>query len=178
MPRSRTTTVALTAAIARAGNVVLGIVLDDAGSDPAPPPAPFAVEGTTEGIVPRSATGLLAPYEPLTAGAAGFGVLSFQSGLLGQVTSAPGLCAGRRRDVSRVRPGGGAGGGEGARSSCSGTNRTGSSSARSRSPSTRKAEMRLHFSPREAWAARTIPAWEILAGEGRSWRRRSPTSSC
>ena len=126
---------------------------------------PFAVEGTTEGIVPRSAAGLLAPYEPLSAGAAGFGVLSFQGGLLGQVASAPvfAVAAGEtfpgfsleavrvaekaplivlRNDPNRVAVG------------------------TIEVPFDSKAEMRLHFSSRESWADRTIPAWEILAGSG------------
>ena len=158
----------LGAVIARAGNVVLGIVLDDEGSDPAPPPPPFAVEGTTKGIVPRSAAGLLAPYEPLTAGAAGFGVLSFQGGLLGQLASAPvfAVAAGEtfpgfsleavrvaekaplivlKNDPNRVAVG------------------------TIEVPFNSNAEMRLHFSSRQSWADRTIPAWEILAGSG-DWR--------
>jgi adenylate cyclase len=152
-------------AIAKAGNVVLGIVLDDEGSDRAPPPAPFAVEGTTEGIAPRSAAGLIAPYQPLSAGAAGFGILSFHGGLLGQVASAPvfTVAAGEtfpgfsleavrvaekaslivlRNDPNRVAIGA------------------------IETPFDSNAEMRLHFSSRKSWADRTIPAWEVLGGSG------------
>ena len=76
------------------------------GSDPAPPPAPFAVEGTTEGIAPRSAAGLLAPYEPLSAGAAGLRrpVVSRRAARPGGERA--GFCSGCRRDLSGLFAGG------------------------------------------------------------------------
>jgi adenylate cyclase len=79
----------LAEAVARAGNVALGLVLDEEGADLPPIGAPISAEASAAGVVPRGAAGLLAPFEPLATGAAGIGVLSFQEGALGRVTSAP-----------------------------------------------------------------------------------------
>jgi adenylate cyclase len=157
----------LASAIASAGNVVLGVVLDDEGRDPAPPPAPLAVEGTTAGIAPYATAGLLAPYQPFTPGAAGFGVLSFHDGPLGRVAGAPvfalagsdvfpGLALEAVRIAERAPllilkndP-----------------NRMAAGSVEV--PFDAHAEMRLHFSPEASWAGRTVPAWKLLdeAAEG------------
>ena len=53
------------------------------------------------------------------------------------------------------------------RSSCSGTTRTGWRSGRLRSPSTRMPKCGCISRPAQSWADRTIPAWEILAGQRR-----------
>jgi adenylate cyclase len=155
--------VRLSGEIAKAGNVVLGIVLDDQGSALPPPPAPFAVEGTTEGIVPTSSAGLLAPHPQLSAGAAGFGVLSFQGGLLGQVANAPAFAVaagetfpGFALEAIRVA--------EKAPLIVLRNNPNRVAVGAIEVPFDSKAEMRLHFSSVEGWAARTIPAWKILAG--------------
>jgi adenylate cyclase len=150
---------------ATTGNVVLGLVLDNEGTDAAPIPAQLAVEGTTEGIEPRSAAGLLAPYEPLAVGAAGIGVLSFQAGPLGRVTGAPVLAlaggdvfAGFALETLRVVE----------RASTlilkNGPNRIDAGPVEV--PFDNRAEMRLHLSAAGSWAARTVPAWEILSDIG------------
>lgn len=155
----------LAAAIAAAGNVVLGVVLDAAGRDLPPLPVPLAVEGSTAGIAPRSSAGLLAPFEPLAAGAAGFGILSFEEGALGRVASAPLLAIaagetfpGLAMEIVRVA--------EGASILVlkDGPSRVAAGAAEM--PLDARAAMRLHFSPPAAWASRTLPAWQVLSSEG------------
>ncbi|MDQ3558414.1 MAG: adenylate/guanylate cyclase domain-containing protein [Pseudomonadota bacterium] len=152
---------ALASAIAAAGNVVLGIVLDDRGEDAAPIPPPFAVEGTTADIAPRSSAGLLAPYEPLAAGAAGFGVLSFQDGPLGRVATAPLFAVA----AGEVFPGFAV---EAARVAEAASLLILKADSRNlavgpiETPVDRNAEMRLHVSAPDSWGARTIPAWTTL----------------
>jgi adenylate cyclase len=152
----------LAAAIVSAGKVVLGVVLDDAGTDPAPLPAPFAAEGAAAGIIPHSASGLLAPFEPFAAGAAGFGVLSFQDGPLGRVASAPVIAVaagetfpGLALEAVRVA--------EGAAILVLKDAPSRVAAGPLAVPLDRRAEMRLHFGPASAWARRTVPAWQVLA---------------
>lgn len=151
--------------IAAAGNVVLGLVLDDAGTDPAPIPASLAVEGDIAGIVPRSAAGLLAPHAPLAAGAAGVGVLSFQDGILGRVTGAPvfalaagDVFAGFALEAAQVAEAAPLLILKGAPSRVE----VGPLAV----PVDANAEMRLHFSPPETWPRRTVPAWQVLSETG------------
>jgi adenylate cyclase len=152
----------LAGAVAKAGNVVLGLVLDDSGADPTPIPVPLAVEGSAGGISPRAATGLLAPYEPFAAAAAGIGVLSFDSGPLGRVRSAP-LIALARGEVfpgfalEAVRVAGGA-----SALILKGETRLLAAGA-TEVPTDGRGEMRLHFSPRAAWSGRTISAAAMLS---------------
>lgn len=151
----------LASAVAAAGNVVLGIVLDDQGDDAPPIPPPFAVEGEIAGIVPRSSAGLLAPYEPLAARAAGFGVLSFQDGPLGRVATAPvfAVAAGEVFPgfaVEAVRVA------EAASLLILKADSRDVATGPIETPVDRNAEMRLHFSSPDSWNARTIPAWTIL----------------
>lgn len=153
----------LAGAIAKAGNVVLGIVLDDAGRDPPPFSAPIRGDGTSADIHPWRAEGLVAPHEPLTRGAAGVGVLSFRDGPLGAVADAPVLALagdeafpGLAAETARIAQD--AAGfvlkGRPARLAA-GTMDI---------PLDREAGMRLHPSSDAAWAARSIPAWRLLSG--------------
>jgi len=155
----------LAGSIAKAGNVVLGLVLDPAGSDPAPIPPTLAVEGSAEGITPRASPAITAPLERLGAGAAGIGVLSFQDGPLGRVRSAPVLALA---------------GGEAFPGLAVETVRIAQGASllvlKNQPPRLEvgdidvamdsQAEMRLHLSPAAAWRARTVPAWAVLADPG------------
>jgi adenylate cyclase len=154
----------LASAIAAAGNVVLGMVLDDAGTDVAPIPTPLAVEGNPEGIVPRSASGVIAPHEPFALGAGGTGVLSFQAGVLGRVTAAPLLTLvngeafpGFALEIVRLA--------EGSAVLTLKDEPARIAAGAVEVPLGRNAEMRLHFSRESFWQGRVIPAWRLLTGE-------------
>jgi adenylate cyclase len=160
----------LSASIAGPGNVVLGLILDDAGTDAPPFPAPLSLEGTTEGIAPRGSAGLLAPNEAFSLGAAATGILSLQDGILGRVTSAPVLAvgggevfAGFAVETARVA--------EQAPlfvlKNAPNRIELGAVSI----PIDANAEMRLHYSSPTTWPARTIPAWQVLAEDGGAGER-------
>lgn len=152
----------LAGAIAKAGNVVLGLVLDDAGRDSAAFRAPIIAEGSTVGIAPRSSAGLLAPFEPLAEGAAGIGVLSLQEGRLGRVASAP-LIAVAGGDVfaslalEAVRVS------RGASLFIVKDAPIRITAGSVEVPLDDRAELRLHFSRSGNWTHRTLSAWSLLA---------------
>lgn len=154
---------ALAEAVAKAGNVVLGIVLDDAGRDPAPFPVPLNAQGEVGDVDPWRTEGLVAPIEALTAGAAGIGVLSFRDGPLGRVSSAPVLALagsdafpGLAMEAARI--------GEGASllTLKGGPLRVAAGSTEVRVD--RAAAMRLHAAAPGYWAEQSVPAWKLLAG--------------
>ena len=152
--------------IARAGNVVLGIVLDDAGSDPAPPPAAVRRRGLDGGDRPalrgRPARALRAAFR--RRGRFRRALVPKRAARPGD--ERPGFCGGRRRDFPGL-PWRRCGWRRRRRSSCSGTTRTGSAVGQSRFPSTRRPRCGCISRPASHGPARTIPAWEILAGERR-----------
>lgn len=153
---------ALADAVTRAGNVVLGIVLDDSGRDPAPFPVPLNAQGEVGAIDPWRTVGLLAPFEPLTVGAAGIGVLSFRDGPLGRVSTAPVLALagsdpfpGLALEAARVGAG------------ASLLTLKGDPPRVAAGPSEVRidaaAAMSLHGAAPGYWAAQSIPAWRLLA---------------
>lgn len=155
---------ALAASIAKAGNVVLGIVLDDAGKDPAPFPAPLNAQGEVGGIDPWHTKGLLAPYDPLVTGAAGIGVLSFQDGPLGRVSAVPVLALagsdafpGLAMEAARV-------GNDASLMTLKGDPpRVAAGPTEVRIDG--EAAMRLHAASPGHWAEQSVPAWKLLADD-------------
>jgi adenylate cyclase len=152
----------LAAAIAESGNVALGLVLDDSGADVPPLPAPIAAEGSTEGISPRGAAGLIAPHEPLGLGAAGVGILSFEAGPLGRVAAAPmiGLAGGEAFPgfaLETVRLA------EGASHFVLRNDPPRIGVGVIEAPIDATAEMRLHFAPEGSWSENVVPAWRLLS---------------
>jgi adenylate cyclase len=151
-------------AITKAGNVVLGMVLDDAGRDPAPFPVPVAAQGAVGDVRPWRAEGVLAPFEPLTNGAAGTAVLSFRDGPLGRVASAPILAIGAgdafpglAMEAARI--------GDGASLFTIKEAPPRVAAGAVEVPIDATAGMRMHLSAPQAWAARSIPAWRLLSGD-------------
>ena len=152
----------LAVAIVEAGNVALGLVLDDAGADAPPLPAPIAADGSTQGISPRSAAGLIAPHETLGLGAAGVGILSFEAGPLGRVAAAPmiGLAGGEAFPgfaLETVRLA------EGASHFVLKNDPPRIAVGEIEAPIDANAEMRIHFAPEGYWTQRLVPAWRLLS---------------
>jgi adenylate cyclase len=149
-----------------AGNVVLGILLDNAGRDEAPPPPPLSAEGALEGVTPMSARGVVAPFATLSAGAAGTGIMSFHAGVLGDVVSAPVIAQaagevfpGFALEAVRVA--------EGAAFLVSRSHPNRIAAGGVEVPVDEAGGMRIWFAAPDASARRTISAWRLLADTAR-----------
>lgn len=147
-------------------DVVLGLLLDDAGKDAAPFPAPIVYTGTAPSLrnLSQEAIAVDAPFAGLVDNAVAVGALSFSSGTGTKVRHAPGfvragseIYAGFAMEVFRdaqqasaflLDPAG-----------------TMASVGDAHVPLREGAAIRMHLTAPSNWAARTVSAADVLDGK-------------
>ena len=146
--------------------VVLGLLLDEAGKDTVPFPSPILQMGSArQQLRPvQVASGVDAPFAGLSDGAAAVGALSFSAGTGTKVRQAPAfvlgggeIFAGFAMEVFRNS--------QQASAFVLEENGTGVSVGDRRIPLDEGAAMRLHLSSPATWGARTVSAIDVFEGK-------------